>query len=138
MICSDAIMQLLSRDRRFSARSYDFVQDVLEYALFVGVPSNEETLAEYEENEGHISGETLCRFAVDYAAAQFGYMAREVLAQLGIHTTSDIGDIVYNLISVGEIAQSSSDSRDDFDNLFDLESELEKSFEFAYERRRRN
>ena len=64
-------------------------------------------------------------------------MAPEVLAQLGIRTTSDIGDIVYNLISIGEISQAENDTREDFDDVFDLGEELEKSFEFSYVRRRR-
>ncbi len=94
-------------------------------------------MEEYGENGGHITGAALCRYAVDYATDQFGYMAPEVLAQLGIRTTSDIGDIVYNLISIGEISQAENDTREDFDDVFDLGEELEKSFEFSYVRRRR-
>ena len=37
-------------------------------------------------------------------------------------STSDIGDIVYNLIAAGDLEKTESDSRSDFDNVFDFET----------------
>ena len=47
---------------------------------------------------------------------------RRVLAHWGVHSTSDIGEIVYNLIAAGDLEKTESDSRSDFDNLFDFET----------------
>ena len=41
-----------------------------------------------------------------------------VLALWGIRSTSDIGEIVYNLIASGDLEKTPSDSRADFDNVF--------------------
>ena len=45
-----------------------------------------------------------------------------MLAHWGIRSTSDIGEIVYNLIAAGDLEKTPSDSRSDFDNVFDFET----------------
>ena len=44
-----------------------------------------------------------------------------MFAHWGVRSTSDIGDIVYNLIAAGGLERTESDSRSDFDNVFDFE-----------------
>ena len=56
------------------------------------------------------------------ALRQYGLLAATVLAHWGVRSTSDIGDIVYNLIAAGDLEKTESDSRSDFDNLFDFET----------------
>ena len=50
--------------------------------------------------------------------------AATVLAHWGVRSTSDIGDIVYNLIAAGDLEKTAADSRSDFDNVFDFETAL--------------
>ena len=45
-----------------------------------------------------------------------------MLAHWGVRSTSDIGNIVYNMIAAGGLEKTESDSRSDFDNLFDFET----------------
>ena len=54
-----------------------------------------------------------------------------MLGQWGIHTTSDLGEIVYNLIASGDLEKSPADSRADFDRVFDFEEALRRDFVLA-------
>ncbi|MCL2744761.1 MAG: hypothetical protein FWE67_13010, partial [Planctomycetaceae bacterium] len=133
--------ELLKSDRRYRRESYVFVCEALEYAQRVlklgrdaaNEPMPEELLAEYEELQSlqkqedlrqrqrqHISGQDLCWAARDYAVRQYGPMAETVLSSLGIRKTDDIGEIVYNLISIGQMRKTAEDSRDDFNGVFDF------------------
>ena len=47
-----------------------------------------------------------------------------MLDHWGVRSTSDIGDIVYNLIAAGDLEKTPSDSRSDFDDVFDFETAL--------------
>lgn len=90
-----------------------------------------------EELDLHITGQDLCHIAVQYASQLYGFMARLTLERFGIYTTGDIGNVVYNMISVGLMAKSPDDSREDFDDVFDLGSALDDAFKFHYKKRRR-
>jgi uncharacterized repeat protein (TIGR04138 family) len=48
-------------------------------------------------------------------------LARSVLASWGLRTTSDIGEVVFKLIRVGQLKKSKRDKREDFDNVFDFD-----------------
>ena len=97
---------------------------------------DDETDEDASENDGHITGETLCRVATSYAVARFGLMARVVLATMGFRSTGDIGDLVYLLIEAGLLEKTPEDSREDFDDLFDLGDALDAAFQFHYGKKR--
>jgi len=137
-----ALAILLKRDKRFSAGTYRFVNDVLSCVQQLGIGENAPTetldgdVIEGDE-ERHITGQELCRIAVAFAVQSYGLMARKVLEELGIYSTSDLGDVVYNMISVGLMSKTPYDSREDFDAAFDLGEELESTFKFQYQGKRR-
>ncbi len=58
-------------------------------------------------------------------------MALTVLNLWGIRSTSDLGNIVYNLIGSGDLEKTSSDSRADFDDVFDFETALRRDYVLA-------
>jgi uncharacterized repeat protein (TIGR04138 family) len=62
------------------------------------------------------------------ALSHYGMMAIAVLKQWGIRQTSDLGEIVFNLIASGDLEKSPSDSRADFDHVYDFESALRRDF----------
>ena len=45
--------------------------------------------------------------------------------------TSDVGEIVYNLIRVDLMRKSASDRREDFDDVFDFKQAFDDDFDFA-------
>ena len=51
-----------------------------------------------------------------------------MLDQWGIGATSDLGEIVYNLIASGDLEKSPFDSRSDFDHVYDFEAALRRDF----------
>ena len=68
-----------------------------------------------------MTGQELCEGARDLALQQYGLLARLVLSQWGILSTSDLGEMVYNLIAAGHLEKTESDRRSDFDGVFDFE-----------------
>ncbi len=55
-------------------------------------------------------------------------MAQVVLKSWGVTSTSDFGEIVYNLIRIGFMKKSASDRREDFDNVYDFDGAFRQEF----------
>jgi uncharacterized repeat protein (TIGR04138 family) len=51
-----------------------------------------------------------------------------VLNHWGVRSTGDFGDIVFNLIDIGQMKKTESDRREDFDDVFDFEDGLQETF----------
>ncbi|GHT19111.1 hypothetical protein FACS1894189_7730 [Planctomycetales bacterium] len=135
---NDSFIELLKRDRRYQEAAYAFVYEVLEYAqnvLHLGANEVSEPLPREicDEEPGetdsgrHISGVDLCYAAREYAVLQYGLLAGTVLAAMGIRKTDDIGEIVYNLIGIGQMRKTPQDRKEDFNNVFDLEQAFLKA-----------
>ncbi len=139
---SHPIAKLLKEDRRYKIDAYAFVFEALNFAhtqLGMGAeraaePEPEEDEPEEpgpKEAERHLTGQQLCEAIRQYALEQYGYMAQCVLNSWGVHTTSDFGEIVFNLIGIGQMRKTSDDKREDFDNVFDFEEGLRQSFKIT-------
>ena len=124
------LVKLLTEDLRYKYEAYKFVRDGLNYAQEVLGLGNEEDF----EHAGkvrklrHVTGQDLCHALRLFAAAQYGYMAKIVLSGWGIRATSDFGEIVYNLIRIGEMTKSEEDRRSDFDEVYDFDKALMREF----------
>lgn len=86
----------------------------------------EDDLAEEfsSETEKHITGQDLCEAIRQYALSQYGLLARSVFDHWGIHSTGDFGEIVFNLIDIGQMRKTDNDRREDFENVFDFDEAL--------------
>jgi uncharacterized repeat protein (TIGR04138 family) len=134
------ITQLLQEDHRYPLEAYAFIFEALHYAqnvLGMGAESPSEPppepVAEGEEQppERHVTGHELCEAIRRYALEQYGYMAKTVLNSWNIHGTADFGEIVFNLIRIGQMRKTPSDTRVDFDNVFDFDTALKQGFKIA-------
>jgi len=67
----------------------------------------------------HISAAELCRMLIADLEPRHPAHVRMTLEAMGIASSSDVGAIVYALIDAGCCAASESDSRGDFDGLFE-------------------
>jgi uncharacterized repeat protein (TIGR04138 family) len=124
--------RLLQNDPRYKLEAYLFISEALNYAQEVlGMGAPPEFDAEQGVYEPHLSGQQLCEAVRIYALEQFGYLAKIVLNSWGVASTSDIGEIVYNLIGIGRMKKSKRDRRDDFDNVFDFDEALKQRFEIT-------
>jgi uncharacterized repeat protein (TIGR04138 family) len=83
------------------------------------------------KSDQHLTGQQLCQAIREYAVEQYGYLAKTVLNSWGIHTTSDFGEIVYNLIRIKEMRKSKTDRREDFDDQYDFDTAFAPRFELA-------
>ena len=81
----------------------------------------------------HVSGQDLCQALRQLAHEQYGLMAKLVLASWGIRSTSDFGEIVYNLIKIGEMSKSDGDRREDFDDVYDFDQAFVREFAITKE-----
>lgn len=133
------IARLLEEDRRYALGAYVFVFEALQYAqdvLDMGTehpsePQDEAGSAETRDPERHVSGQELCEAIRRYALEQYGLMAKTVLNNWGIHGTGDFGEIVFNLIRIGQMRKTPADARVDFDNVFDFDTVLKKGFKIS-------
>ena len=144
---SQAVAKLVREDPRYKPEAYLFVLESLGYAqrkLGMGqpVPREEEVASPASEGESaeeendpeanrHLTGQQLCEAIRLYALEQFGYLAKTVLNNWGVHTTGDFGEIVFNLIRVKQMKKTKNDKRSDFEDIFDFEIGLSQSFKFT-------
>ncbi|MBI2824104.1 MAG: hypothetical protein HYX69_05345 [Planctomycetia bacterium] len=131
---AQVLSELLRDDKRYTKSAYLFVFDALNYAhsnLGMGGEAAAEEGADPETPERHLTGQQLCEAIRRYALDQYGYMAKCVLNSWGVHKTGDFGEIVFNLIRVGLMRKTSTDRREDFDDVFDFETDLRQSFQIA-------
>ena len=102
-----AMRNLLEEDTRFKLEAYQFIREALQYAqehmdMFETAGAAEAVGGGAADSTSrppkHVTGQQLCEACRQYAIEQYGYLAKIVLASWGIHSTSDFGELVYNLI----------------------------------------
>lgn len=130
---SDALEDLralVRADPRYKLEAYLFVFEALSFAqevLGMGRLCESEPLPgeppspPRDEPQRHVTGQELCEAARIYALERYGLMAKAVLNSWGIRSTSDFGEIVFNLIRCGRMRKTRDDRREDFDNVYDFD-----------------
>ncbi len=131
-----AMRDLLDEDRRFKLEAYQFIRESLQYAHenlnLVDSEANPPAQASPDQpNAKHVTGQQLCEACRQYAIDQYGYLSKIVLASWGIQTTSDFGELVYNLIRIDQMRKSENDRREDFDDVYSFDDAFEPEFEFV-------
>ena len=132
-----AMRNLLEEDTRYKFEAYQFIRESLQYAHeHMNLPdvahAGEQIDVPFgEPQQTHVTGQQLCQSCRLYALDQYGYLARMVLGRWGINSTSDFGELVYNLIRIEQMRKSESDRREDFDDVYSFEDAFEPEFEFT-------
>jgi uncharacterized repeat protein (TIGR04138 family) len=125
------IAKLLQEDRRYKFEAYALVFDALKYAhqeLGMGGPPETGDSTEEGQVEQHLTGQQLCEAIRRYSLEQYGLMAEVVLKNWGVTSTSDFGEIVFNLIRVGQMRKTPDDKREDFDDVYDFKQQFRHDF----------
>lgn len=104
------------KERRYDERAYLFVLAALEYC--------QQKLPERR----HITGQELAEGCRDLALERFGVMSRLVLDHWGIRQTGDIGQIVFTLVDLGMLLSQPTDTKEDFEGVFDFERAFERDY----------
>lgn len=125
---------LLAEDPRYKFEAYQFIREALQYAQ-EHLPELSQAACVGESSSAqrprHITGQQLCEACRLYGLEQYGFLTTMVLGKWGVHSTSDFGEMVYNLIRIEEMRKSESDRREDFDDVYSFNEAFEPSFEVS-------
>ena len=118
---AEALDSIVSSDPRYQREAYIFLRDALDF-----------TTKQQKKAKGtavrHVSGPELLEGVRQYALKEFGPMVVTVFDSWGIHSTEDIGHMVFNLIGAGIFGKTDEDSIDDFKAVYDFQDAFAKPF----------
>ena len=118
---AEALEAVVGADPRYHRDGYIFLRDALDF-----------TTKQQKKVKGvsvrHVSGPELLDGVRQYALKEFGPMVMTVFDSWGIHSSEDIGHMVFNLIGAGIFGKTERDSIEDFKNVYDFEEAFVRPF----------
>lgn len=115
IVLAEGVMdRLRERHPRFHETAYLFILSSLQFVL------------ERIPEPRHLTGSELAEGVRDLAIERFGPMARTVLEYWGIHSTMDLGEVVFALVECGILIKQEHDDLEDFANVFDFEEAFDR------------
>jgi len=102
------IETIVSHEKRYSKDAYKFVSAGVNY-----------TIAS-KDAKGHVAAAELLEGISEFALKEFSIFYEEIFQSWGVHTATDIGNIVFSLIEQKALGASPEDSIEDFNVEFDL------------------
>ena len=108
-------LRKLAKETSINVAAFEFIHIAIQHA----------TGGERE----HISAARLLDSIKFCGHKAFGFLAKTVFNQWGIHTTDDWGTVVWALVESGIWGKEPDDERSDFNDLWDFET-LETEFVF--------
>lgn len=116
------IDDLTRHDARYATEAYEFVFSALSYTQ--RMLGRSVLPGPSLDDDNHVSGRELLEGMRDLALRDYGLMARVVFRLWGVNRTRDVGEIVFNLISVGLMCKTEGDDLADFCDVYDLDEAL--------------
>ena len=102
----DSFEDVVAKDARYNARAYALLMDVVHYLS--------------GEDGRHCSGEDILDEFKERTLDQYGPLSYTVLAEWGVCSTEDIGEMMFNLAESGRIAKDENDTPESFANGYDF------------------
>ena len=106
-----AIGKLREQDSRFAPAAYHFIRRALDHSL-------RKLKREDADRPAHVTGKELLEGFRDLALAEFGPLAKTVLEDWGITKCAEVGEIVFQLVTMGVLGKNENDKIDDFEELW--------------------
>jgi uncharacterized repeat protein (TIGR04138 family) len=134
MSLRDDLAVVLARDPRYTFPAYLFVFEALEHAKNLkkkAMGRAKRGRSGEQAQTRHVNPRELCEAARDLALRQYGFLALGLLARWGIRSTADLGEIVFNLIASGDLEKTPTDTRADFDAVYNFETAFRADFVHA-------
>ena len=118
---AEALDAVVDTDARYHRDVYMFLRDALDF-----------TTKQQKKVKGvsvrHVTGPELLDGVRQYALKEFGPMVMTVFDNWGIHSSEDVGHMVFNLIGAGIFGKTEQDSIEDFKNVYDFEEAFVRPF----------
>lgn len=121
------IEKLINTDKRYKLQAYLFIMAALDDTLKKLGKSPADPAPKRQ-----VTGQELSHGIKDLAVREYGPMAKMVFENWGVRSTRDFGNIVYNLIGIGLMGKSETDTLDDFNGVFDFEQEFVEKYPFKW------
>ena len=118
---TDAVQAVAEREPRFDIGAYFFLKEALDFTVKRVMESN-------DGEHRHVSASELLIGFRDLSIREFGPMASTMMSEWGVHSCSDIGQMVFLLIEEGVFGKQDSDTLEDFAELFPLHETLTAPF----------
>jgi uncharacterized repeat protein (TIGR04138 family) len=117
------IEAILKDDKRYAVGAYVFVRMALDYTVRKSVPNRTK-----DRKGSHVSAAELVDGIRCFALETFGPMAAVLFLDWGVKECADFGDIVFNMIKVGEMSKTDDDKLEDFAGHYDFYDAFERPF----------
>ena len=131
----EALDQILAKDPRYRRDAYLFVRDALDYTrkLIIREPAGpggefDPAAGKRRAQDRHVTGPELLEGIRQLAFTEFGPMVITVFEEWGVRCCRDFGEIVFNLVDIGQFSKTAEDSRSDFDGGYDFADAFRKPF----------
>ena len=118
----EALGRIQAKDPRYQREAYLFVREALDRTRKTAAKGRRGRLSQ------HVTGQELLAGIREYALTQFGPMATMVLEAWGIHRCEDFGELVFNMVEEGWLANTEKDSRAAFEGGYDFDEAFRKPF----------
>lgn len=116
-----AIAKLREENPRYAPAGYHFIRRSLDHSL--------RKLKRGEaDGPAHVTGKELLEGFRDLALEEYGPLTKTVLEEWGIVNCSDVGEIVFQLVSLGVLGKSENDKLDDFEELWSFADAFDLPF----------
>jgi uncharacterized repeat protein (TIGR04138 family) len=110
----------------YPIEAFEFVQRGLSYT--VHKIHGQQRAADSPKISLHVSGQDLCEGLRQFALAQWGMLARTVLARWSITSTWDFGRIVFAMVEGGLMQKTAQDNIEDFRNVYDFRHAFDANY----------
>jgi uncharacterized repeat protein (TIGR04138 family) len=125
MNAAEKFRLLLETDHRYDPEAYNFIYESLDFTL-------KNVVTPKTRSSQHVTGSELLEGVRRFAIEQFGCLAQMVLENWGIRKTSDVGEIVFNLVEYDLMGKQESDSKLDFLDVYSFQEAFNVKPVFSY------
>lgn len=124
----EAVKAIRAKDPRYSPQAYDLVRQGLDHAqkLVHGEPKKGKP-----QVNRHVTGPQLLEGFRLHVLETYGPMSYALLHNWGLRRSSDVGNIVFNIIDTGLFGRSPEDNLEDFADVYDFKEAFLRPFDPA-------
>lgn len=125
----DVVDRIRAERPSYRREAYGFVVAALGHTV-ESLPAERQA----DPERRHLSGQELLLGTVELARREFGLMAPTVFREWGVIASTDVGEIVFQLVEAGQLSARGEDRREDFAGGLDLMKSLSDGLDLGVPR----